>query len=39
VPTGLAHAAVCVPDVDAVVRWYESVLALRMHPYWRQFGS
>jgi catechol 2,3-dioxygenase-like lactoylglutathione lyase family enzyme len=25
---GLAHTAVCVPDVDAAVRWYESVLGL-----------
>jgi catechol 2,3-dioxygenase-like lactoylglutathione lyase family enzyme len=26
--TGLAHSAVCVPDVEAAVRWYESVLGL-----------
>jgi catechol 2,3-dioxygenase-like lactoylglutathione lyase family enzyme len=26
--TGLAHSAVCVPDVDAAVRWYEDVLGL-----------
>jgi catechol 2,3-dioxygenase-like lactoylglutathione lyase family enzyme len=26
--TGLAHAAVCVPDVEAAVRWYESVVGL-----------
>ena len=26
--TGLAHSAVCVPDVDAAVAWYESVLGL-----------
>src|SRR5207302_5340040 len=26
--TGLAHTAVCVPDVDAAVRWYEAVLGL-----------
>ena len=25
---GLAHTAVCVPDVDAAVRWYETVLGL-----------
>ena len=25
---GLAHVAVCVPDVDAAVAWYESVLGL-----------
>ena len=27
---GLAHVAVCVPDVDEAVRWYESVLGLRV---------
>ncbi len=27
---GLAHTAVCVPDVDAAVRWYESVLGLEV---------
>lgn len=26
--TGLAHTAVCVPDVDTAVRWYEAVLGL-----------
>ena len=26
--TGLAHVAVCVPDVDAAVAWYESVLGM-----------
>jgi catechol 2,3-dioxygenase-like lactoylglutathione lyase family enzyme len=26
--TGLAHSAICVPDVDAAVAWYESVLGL-----------
>ena len=25
---GLAHTAVCVPDVDAAVQWYETVLGL-----------
>ncbi|MGH8985834.1 MAG: VOC family protein [Acidimicrobiia bacterium] len=25
---GIAHSAVCVPDVDAAVQWYESVLGL-----------
>jgi len=25
---GLAHTAVCVPDVEAAVRWYETVLGL-----------
>ena len=28
--TGLAHTAVCVPDVDAAVRWYSDVLGLRV---------
>ena len=28
--TGLAHVAVCVPDVDAAVAWYEDVLGLRV---------
>jgi catechol 2,3-dioxygenase-like lactoylglutathione lyase family enzyme len=27
-PTGLAHSAICVPDVDAAVRWYSEVLGL-----------
>jgi len=27
---GLAHSAVCVPDVEAAVRWYESVLELEV---------
>ena len=27
---GLAHTAVCVPDVEAAVAWYESVLGLRV---------
>lgn len=26
--TGMAHTAVCVPDVDAAVEWYRSVLGL-----------
>jgi len=26
--TGVAHTAVCVPDVDAAVEWYRSVLGL-----------
>src|SRR4249919_1161982 len=26
--TGLAHTAVCVPDVDAAVAWYHDVLGL-----------
>jgi extradiol dioxygenase family protein len=28
--TGLAHTAVCVPDIDAAVRWYSDVLGLRV---------
>jgi catechol 2,3-dioxygenase-like lactoylglutathione lyase family enzyme len=28
--TGLAHAAVCVPDVEAATRWYTDVLGLRV---------
>jgi catechol 2,3-dioxygenase-like lactoylglutathione lyase family enzyme len=28
--TGLAHTAVCVPDVDAAVAWYGSVLGLQV---------
>lgn len=28
--TGLAHTAVCVPDVDAAVEWYRSVLGLEV---------
>lgn len=28
--TGLAHVAVCVPDVDAAVDWYRDVLGLRV---------
>ena len=27
---GLAHAAVCVPDVEAATSWYESVLGMRV---------
>jgi catechol 2,3-dioxygenase-like lactoylglutathione lyase family enzyme len=26
----LAHTAICVPDIDAAVQWYESVLGLRV---------
>lgn len=38
--TGLAHTAVCVPDVEAAVRWYESVLGLRvLSPPYRMFGD
>lgn len=28
--TGVAHSAVCVPDVDAATAWYERVLGLRV---------
>jgi catechol 2,3-dioxygenase-like lactoylglutathione lyase family enzyme len=28
--TGLAHTAVCVPDVEAAVRWYSEVLGLHV---------
>jgi catechol 2,3-dioxygenase-like lactoylglutathione lyase family enzyme len=38
--TGLAHTAVCVPDVEAAVRWYESVLGLRvLSPPYRMSGA
>ena len=38
--TGLAHTAVCVPDVDAAVRWYETVLGLRvLSPPYRMEGD
>ncbi len=28
--TGMAHVAICVPDIDAAVAWYESVLGLKV---------
>ncbi|MEY2398788.1 MAG: hypothetical protein QOJ00_1962 [Actinomycetota bacterium] len=28
--TAMAHVAVCVPDIDAAVAWYESVLGLKV---------
>jgi extradiol dioxygenase family protein len=28
--TGLAHTAICVPDVEEAVRWYTDVLGLRV---------
>ena len=28
--TAMAHVAVCVPDIDAAVNWYESVLGLKV---------
>ena len=38
--TGLAHTAVCVPDVDAAVAWYETVLGLRvLSPPYRMEGD
>lgn len=38
--TGLAHTAVCVPDVDAAVEWYETVLGLRvLSPPYRMEGD
>jgi catechol 2,3-dioxygenase-like lactoylglutathione lyase family enzyme len=37
--TGLAHTAVCVPDVNAAVRWYTDVLGLRLlSPPYRMEG-
>jgi catechol 2,3-dioxygenase-like lactoylglutathione lyase family enzyme len=36
----MAHTAVCVPDVEAAVRWYESVLGLRvLSPPYRMSGD
>jgi catechol 2,3-dioxygenase-like lactoylglutathione lyase family enzyme len=38
--TGLAHTAICVPDVDAAVDWYERVLGLRvLSPPYRMEGD
>ena len=38
--SGLAHTAVCVPDVDAAVRWYETVLGLQvLSPPYRMEGD
>ena len=37
--TGFAHAAVCVPDVDAATRWYSQVLGLQvLSPPYRMEG-
>jgi catechol 2,3-dioxygenase-like lactoylglutathione lyase family enzyme len=37
--TSFAHAAVCVPDVDAAVGWYRDVLGLRvLSPPYRMDG-
>jgi catechol 2,3-dioxygenase-like lactoylglutathione lyase family enzyme len=38
--TGLAHTAVCVPDVEAATRWYAEVLGLRvLSPPYRMEGA
>jgi catechol 2,3-dioxygenase-like lactoylglutathione lyase family enzyme len=38
--TGLAHSAVCVPDVDAAVQWYADVLGFRvLSPPYRMEGD
>ena len=38
--TGFAHTAVCVPDVEAAVRWYTDVLGLRvLSPPYRMEGG
>jgi catechol 2,3-dioxygenase-like lactoylglutathione lyase family enzyme len=38
--TGLAHAAVCVPDIDAAVKWYAEVLGCRvLSPPYRMEGE
>jgi catechol 2,3-dioxygenase-like lactoylglutathione lyase family enzyme len=38
--TGIAHSAVCVPDVDAAVLWYERVLGLQvLSPPYRMEGE
>jgi catechol 2,3-dioxygenase-like lactoylglutathione lyase family enzyme len=38
--TGFAHTAVCVPDVEAAVRWYSEVLGLRvLSPPYRMEGA
>jgi catechol 2,3-dioxygenase-like lactoylglutathione lyase family enzyme len=37
--TGLAHAAVCVPDIDEAVQWYADVLGCRvLSPPYRMEG-
>lgn len=36
---GLAHSAICVPDIDEAVRWYSEVLGLRvLSPPYRMEG-
>ena len=38
--TALAHTAICVPDVDAAVAWYESALGLHvLSPPYRMEGD
>ena len=38
--TGLAHTAVCVPDMDAAIEWYVDVLGLRaLSPAYRMDGD
>ena len=38
--TGVAHTAICVPDVDEAVRWYTEVLGLRLlSPPYRMEGD
>jgi catechol 2,3-dioxygenase-like lactoylglutathione lyase family enzyme len=38
--TGLAHCAICVPDVDAATRWYRDVLGLQvLSPPYRMEGE
>jgi catechol 2,3-dioxygenase-like lactoylglutathione lyase family enzyme len=38
--TGIAHSAICVPDVDAAVTWYRDVLGLEvLSPPYRMEGE
>lgn len=38
--TGLAHTAICVPDVEEAARWYSEVLGLRvLSPPYRMEGA
>jgi catechol 2,3-dioxygenase-like lactoylglutathione lyase family enzyme len=38
--TGIAHSAICVPDVEAATEWYERVLGLRvLSPPYRMTGD
>ena len=38
--TGLAHSAVCVPDVETAARWYSEVLGLQvLSPPYRMEGA